>query len=92
MIVPKSTMFHPLSPFVHPSKVKEVGVANCSYIDKNNFSLYMFHPFTRTSPRDAYTRVFACVREGVGEEGKQETDAFVSAGWRTHNQTEKEKT
>ena len=92
MMVPKPTLFHPLSPFFHPLEVKEVGGVKCSYIERNNFSLYMFHPFTPTPPRDACTRVFACVREGVGERGKEGVPAFVSAGWRTINQTEKEMT
>ena len=86
----KPTIFHLLSPFFHPLEVKEVGVVNCSCIERNNFSLYMFHPFTPTPPRDACTRVFACVREGVGEKVKLGKHAFVSAGWRTFNQTEKE--
>ena len=86
----KPTIFHLLSPFFHPLGVKEVGGVNCSYIERNNFSLYMFHPFTRTPPRDARTRVFACVREGGVKEGKKFCRAFVSAGWRTNNQDDKE--
>ena len=58
------------SPKIHPAKEKEVGSVKCSYIDINNYSLYMFHPFTPTPPRDARTRVYVCVREGVGERGK----------------------
>ena len=78
------------SPKIHPVKEKVVGSVKCLYIDRNNYSLYMFHPFTPTPTRDACTRVFACVREGVGEKVKLGKHAFVSAGWRTHNQTEKE--
>jgi len=80
-------MIPQVSPKIHPRK-REKGLN----IKKNNNSLFMFHPFTPTPPRDACTRVFACVREGVGEKVKLGKHAFVSAGWRTFNQTEKEMT
>lgn len=86
----KPAIFHLLSPFFHPVRVKEVGSVNCSCLERNNFSPYMFHPFTPTPPRDARTRVFACVREGGGERVKLGLDAFVSAGRRNNNQDEKE--
>lgn len=83
-------IFHLLSPFFHPVRVKEVGSVNCSCIERNNFSPYMFHPFTPTPPRDARTRVFACVRKGGGERGKEVLPALIAAGWRNNNQDEKE--
>lgn len=83
-------ILHPSSPFFHPSGVKEVGSVKCSYTETNNYSPYMFHPFTPTPPRDARTRVFACVREGVGERGKEVLPALISAGRRNNNQDEKE--
>ena len=34
---------------------------------ENNNSIFMFLSFTPTPSRDACPRIFACVREGVGE-------------------------
>ena len=85
-------MIHQGSPKIHPRRVKLEKREKGLNIKKNNNSLFMFHPFTPTPPRDARTRVFACVREGVGEKVKLGKHAFVSAGWRTFNQTEKEMT
>ena len=83
-------MIHQDSPKIHPGRVKLGKREKGLNIKRNNTSLFMFHPFTPTPPRDARTRVFACVREGGGERVKLGKHAFVSAGWRTHNQTEKE--
>ncbi len=85
-------MIPQVSPKIHPRRVKLEKREKGLNIKKNNNSLFMFHPFTPTPPRDACTRVFACVREGVGEKVKLGKHAFVSAGWRTFNQTEKEMT
>ena len=81
---------HQGSPKIHPRRVKLGKREKGLNIKKNNNSLFMFHPFTPTPPRDARTRVFACVREGVGERVKLGKHAFVSAGWRYSNQDEKE--
>jgi len=83
-------MIPQVSPKIHPGRVNLEKREKGLNIKKNNNSLFMFHPFTPTPPRDACTRVFACVREGVGKRVKLGKHAFVSAGWRTHNQTEKE--
>jgi hypothetical protein len=69
MLGGKSGFFHPSSPFFHPLKVKEVGGVKCSYIDNNNYSLFFFHPFTPTPPRDARTCVYACFCACVCEGG-----------------------
>ncbi len=60
-------MIHQDSPKIHPPRVK---LGKCvkglnRYI--YNFSLFMFHPFTPTPPRDARMCVFVCVCERGGE-------------------------
>ena len=59
--------FPQVSPTFHRVRVKREIEGNRLYIGINNNSLFIFHPFTRTHPRDARPRVYACVREGVGE-------------------------
>jgi hypothetical protein len=83
-------MIPQVSPKIHPPRVKLEKREKGLNIKKNNNSLFMFHPFTPTPPRDACTRVFACVREGVGERVNLGKHAFVSAGWRTFKHNEKE--
>ena len=83
-------MIHQGSPKIHPRRVNLEKREKGLFIRKKNNSLFMFHPFTPTPPRDVRTRVFACVREREGERVKHGLDAFVSAGWRDNNQDEKE--
>ena len=59
--------FPQVSPTFHRVRVKREIAENGLYIGRNNNSLFIFPPFTRTHPRDARPRVYACVREGVGE-------------------------
>ena len=73
MIPSNPTFFHLYSPFFHPLRVKEVRHGKGLYIRRNNNSLYIFLTFTPTPPRDARTRVFACVREGGVKEVKEVT-------------------
>lgn len=56
-----------VSPTIHRVGVKREISGKGPYIKENNNSLSFFHPFTPTPSRDARPRVFACVRERVGE-------------------------
>ena len=56
-----------VSPKIHPRRVKLQNSKNSVNIKKNNNSLFMFLSFTPTPSRDARPRIWACVREGVGE-------------------------
>ena len=59
--------FPQVSPTFHPLRVKREIAGKGLYIKENNNSLFIFHPFTPTHPRDARPRVCACVREGGGK-------------------------
>ena len=65
-------MIPQVSPKIHPRRVKLGKCGKCLNIKKNNNSLFMFHPFTPTPPRDARPRVFACVCVRGGERVKHE--------------------
>ena len=58
------------SPKIHPCRVKHGKRGKALNIKRNNNSLFMFHPFTRTPAHDARPRVFARVRVRVGEKVK----------------------
>lgn len=62
------------SPKIHPRRVKLENRENSMNIERNNNSLFMILPFTRTPSRDARPCVFACVRETGGERVKLEPD------------------
>lgn len=55
------------SPKIHLVGVNLGNREKSANTKKNNNSLFMFLSFTPTPSRDACPRIFACVREGVGE-------------------------
>ena len=83
-------MIHQCSPKIHPRRVKLEKREKGLFIRKTTTLSSSFTLSPQPPPRDARMRVFACVREGVGEKVKLGKHAFVSAGWRPNNQDDKE--
>lgn len=70
MTTPKAVKIHQGSLKIHPQGVKHGIGQSRPNIKKNNNSLSMFLPFTRTPSRDARPRIRVCVRDRVGERVK----------------------